>query len=32
MNAAIKACHFVTVCVVHVALVGMVELHLTHDE
>jgi hypothetical protein len=28
INAAIRACHFVTVCVVHVALVGRVELHL----
>jgi hypothetical protein len=30
IKEAIVACHFVTVCVVHVALVGMVELHLSY--
>lgn len=30
IKEAIVACHFVTVCVVHVALVGIVELHLQY--
>jgi hypothetical protein len=32
MNASISACHFVTVCVGHLGLVGKVPLHLIHDE